>query len=70
MKKDETDAVCDEASNISLELQTSEECNRHNDEKGNVRMYKIFDPKYTISHDEDSSRCKNNDRVSESLIEK
>ena len=47
MKKDETDAVSDEASNISLELQTSEECNRHNDEKGNVRMYKIFDPKYT-----------------------
>ena len=33
-------------------------------------MYKTFDPKYTNSHDEDSSRCKNNERVCKSLIEK
>ena len=33
-------------------------------------MYKTFDPKYTNSHDEDSSRCKNNERVYKSLIEK
>ena len=37
-EKDETDAVSDEASNISLELQTSEECNRKSDENENVRM--------------------------------
>ena len=37
-ENDETDAVSDEASNISLELQTSEECNRKSDENENVRM--------------------------------
>ena len=63
-EKDETDAVSDEASNISLELGTFEECNRNSDEKENVRMYKTFDPKYTNPHYEDSSRCKNNKRVS------
>ena len=67
-ENDETDAVSDEASNISLELQTSEECNRNSDESENVRMYKTFDQRYTNSHDEDSSRCKNNERVYKSLI--
>ena len=42
-EKDETDAVSDEASSISLELETSEECNRNSDEKENVRMYKTFE---------------------------
>ena len=37
-EKDETDAVSDEASNISLELQTSEECNRNSDKNENVRI--------------------------------
>ena len=69
-EKDDTDAVSDEASNISLELETSEECNRNSDEKENVRMYKTFDPKYTNTHYEDSSRCKNNVRVCKSLTER
>ena len=70
-EKDETDAVSDKASNISLELETSEKCNRNSDEKENVRMYKTFDPKYTNPHYEDSSRCKNNERVcNKSLIER
>ena len=67
---DETDAVNDEASNISRELETSEECNRNSDEKENVRMYKTFDPKYTNPQYEDSNRCKNNERVCKLLIEK
>ena len=65
-----TDVVSDEASNISLELETSEECNRNSDEKENVRMYKTFDSKYTNTHYEDSSRWKNNVRVCKSLIER
>ena len=69
-EKDETDAVTDDASNISLELETSEECNGNSDEKENVRMYKTFDPKYTNPHYEDSSRCKNNEKVCKSLIKK
>ena len=69
-EKDETDAVSDEASNISLELQTSDKCNRSSDENENMRMCKTFDLWYTNSHDEDSSRCKNNERVYKSLIEK
>ena len=68
-EKDETDAVSDEASNISLELQTSDKCNRNSDESENVRMNKTFDQRHTNSHDEDSSRCKNNERVYKSLIE-
>ena len=35
--KYETDAVGDEASNSSLELQTSEECNQKKDENENVK---------------------------------
>ena len=62
--------MSDEASSISLELETSEECNRNSDEKENVRMYKTFDPKYTNPHYEDSSRCENNKRVCKSLIER
>ena len=69
-EKDETAAVSDETSNISLELETSEECNRNNDENENVRMYKFFDPKHTNPDYEDSSRCKNNKRVCKSLTER
>ena len=42
-EKDKTEAVSDEASNISLELQISQKCNRNSDENENVRMHKIFD---------------------------
>ena len=35
-----------EGSNISLELQTSEESHRNSDEKVNIRMHKTFGPKY------------------------
>ena len=62
-KKDETDAVSDKASNISLELTTSEEFNQSNDEKESARMFKTFDQKYANPQYKDSSRCKNNEKV-------
>ena len=68
--KDQTDAASDEALNFSLELETSEKFNWNSDGKESVRIYKTFDLKYTNPRYEDSSRCKNNERVCKSLIKK
>ena len=68
--KDQTDAASDEALNFSLELETSEKFNWNSDRKESVRIYKTFDLKYTNPRYEDSSKCKNNERVCKSLIKK